>query len=204
MNAILAMRVSSVFARVLHCPKNCTAHSLRTGSLGMLSATCSSCTRAPVADGQNQSLMDCIRASNPAPVQHKRSTLKLPVHLSGFPTVISVTIDLPVVARLPLASILKTVQYLTAHAWYSDNSHLLQAECQELLSALSSIAGDLTSMAQDEEAKTFLALLSQLGKPVSIDGGMQVELCGLGQEKAVVKIQGKICIRRLTEVLRPL
>lgn len=62
-------------------------------------------------------------------------------------------------------------------------------------------------MTQDGEAKNHLALLSQLGKRVSIRGGMQVELCGLSQERAVVKIEGKICmidISRLTKVSRPL
>lgn len=112
-----------------------------------------------------------------------------------------------VMVRLPPASILKTVQYLTAHTWHPFNSHVFQAECQELLSALSSIAEKLTSMTRDEEAKDFLALLSQLGEQVSIHGAMQVELCGLGQEKTVVKIQGKIYmidIRRLTKVSRPI
>lgn len=104
-----------------------------------------------------------------------------------------VNIYLPVLRCPPWStSLLSITEHLTAFAWSPSSSPLIQAECRELLRALSRIAKDLTPMIRDEAMKDFLVLLSRLGQQVPINKGIWVELCGLGKRKAVVRHQGNL------------
>jgi hypothetical protein len=150
---------------------------------------------ASVAGCQNGNSTRCIHASTPAEVPHAKITLKIPIYLnlSGFPAAISINIDLPgFVSSASSSSLLTITQHLTAFAWRPSSSHLLQAECRELLTALSSVAKDLTPLARDEEMRHFLVLLSRFGKQVLIDRDIPVELCGLGKTKAVIRHRGNL------------
>jgi hypothetical protein len=154
---------------------------------------CSSHPEASVAGCQNGNSTRCIHASTPAEVPHAEITLKIPIYLSGFPAAISINIDLPgFVSPASSPSLLTITEHLTAFAWRPSSSHLLQAECRELLTALSSVAEDLTPLAQDEEMRHFLVLLSRFGKQVPIDRDIRVELCGLGKTKAVIRHRGNL------------
>ena len=148
---------------------------------------------ASVAGCQNGNFTRCIHASTPAEVPHAKITLKIPIYLSDFPAAISINIDLPgFVNPASSPSLLTITEHLTAFAWRPSSSHLLQAECRELLAALSSIAEDLTPITRDEETRHFLMLLSRFGKEVLVDRDIRVELCGLGKTKAVVRHRGNL------------
>ena len=154
---------------------------------------CSSHPEASVAGYQPGDVTGCIHASTPAEIPHANSTLRIPVHLSGFPAAITININLPgFVSPDSSPSLLTVTEYLTAFAWRPSSSPLLQAECRELLAALASIAEDLTPITRDEETRHFLMLLSRLGKEVLVDGDIWVELCGLGKTKAVIRHRGNL------------
>lgn len=154
---------------------------------------CSSHPEASVAGFQPGDFTRCIHASTPAELPHANSTLRIPIYLSGFPAAITININLPgFVSPDSSPSLLTVTEYLTAFAWRPSSSPLLQAECRELLAALSSIAEDLTPITRDEETRHFLMLLSRLGKEVPVDRDIRVELCGLGKTKAVVRHQGNL------------
>jgi hypothetical protein len=154
---------------------------------------CSSHPEASVAGHQPGDFTRCIHASTPAEVPHAESSLSIPIYVSGFPAAISISIDLPnLVSPVSPSSLLTVTEYLTAFAWRPSSSPLLQAECRQLLTALSSVAEDLSPIARDEEMRHFLVLLSRFGKQVPIDRDVRVELCGLGKTKAVIRHRGNL------------
>jgi hypothetical protein len=154
---------------------------------------CSSHPEASFAGYQPGDFTRCIHASTPAEIPHANITLKIPVYLSGFPAAVTININLPgFISPDTSPSLLTVTEYLTAFAWRPSSSPLLQAECRELLAALSSIAEDLTSITRDEETRHFLMLLSRFGQEVPVDRNIWVELCGLGKTKAVVRHRGSL------------
>lgn len=154
---------------------------------------CSSHPEASVAGYQPGDFTRCIHASAPTEIPHATSTLKIPICLSGFPAAITININLPgFVSPGSSPSLLTVTEYLTAFAWRPSSSPLLQAECRELLAALSSIAEGLTPITRDKGTRHFLMLLSRFGKEVPIGRDIRAELCGLGKTKAVVRHRGNL------------
>ncbi|KAF1363107.1 hypothetical protein EJ07DRAFT_152622 [Lizonia empirigonia] len=145
-------------------------------------------------DNQAGDSSRCIYATNRADVPHGISSVTIPINLSSFPATVRINISLPVSVCLPSSvSLVSITKYLTAFALSPASSSMLQLECQELLMSLSIVAVPTALIVQDGLLKTFLALLSQVGKHVTTENGIvDGELCGLSESKAIVRSQGNM------------